>query len=221
MTQEIKILSIVGVISLIMIVGATLLLGRSGGSTSVPITDDRLLVREDSPKTATQSAKVTLVEFGDYQCPACKLSHPQTKQIVEEYSNKEPGTFNFVFRHFPLPQHKNGVIGSRAAESAGLQGKYWQMHNKLYEDQERWGESDNPMETFNEYAKELGLDINKFQQDINSDQFNTKISRDQNDGRALGVNSTPTYFINGEKLVGVPSYEALKSKIEAALNKNP
>lgn len=216
MTQEAKIIAGIGIATLAIIVGGVFVLGKSNQSSGNPlpkITDEKLLIAEDSYKIATDSAKVTIVEFGDYQCPACGAAHPIVKQILNDY----PGKITFVFRNFPLPMHNNGKISAEAAEAAGAQGKFWEMHDKLYETQNAWAETANPINIFLDYAKALGLDTNKFKEDVGGNKYVGRINKDLTDGDKLGVNSTPTFFINGERLVGAPNYNSLKNKIDSQL----
>lgn len=219
MTQEVKVLIGIGVLTVAILVGAVFFLSKSSppisNSTPTASMDPKLLIREDSYKIATDSAKVTIVEFGDYQCPACRQAYPTVKRVIKDYSGK----INFVFRNFPLPQHKNAQISAEAAEAAGVQGKFWQMHDKLYENQDQWAESDQPLDVFLNYATELSLDVTKFQTDVIDKRYIQKITQDQNDGDGLGINATPTFFINQQKIEGVPSYDDFKNKIDSELAK--
>lgn len=210
MSSDQKIILGVAIISA-LILGVAVFSFSSSAKPTEPV-DQTLLVRDNSNKTASSSAKVTLVEFGDYQCPACALAHPITKQLLAEYQ----GQVNFVFRHFPLPQHPNAMISAKAAEAAGEQGKYWEMHNKIYETQPQWENDPNAAAIFTDFAKELGLNENQFNESMNSDKFFSKINGDKNDGEAVGVNSTPTFFINGVKARSF-KYNELKQQIDQAL----
>ena len=144
-------------------------------------------------------AKVVLVEYGDFQCPSCGAAHPQIKEAMETYKNDVA----FIFRNFPLTTiHPNARVSSAAAEAAGLQGKYWEMHNIIYEAQADWEKltGDQRTNIFVGYATALGLDKDKFTTDLASKAVNTKISFDQALGKKIGVNATPTFYLNGEKL---------------------
>lgn len=201
MKDEAKVLLGIGLATIVILVGGVLLLSKSDKSpTSSPEkVNTELLIRDDSNKIGTESAKVTLVEFGDYQCPACGAAHPIVKQILEDHKNK----VLFVFRNFPLPMHKNALIAAQAAEAAGKLGgqeKYWKMHDMLYENQSQWAESNNPLDIFLEYTKDLKLDLDKFKEEVNSNKYENKITQDRQDGNALGVNGTPTFFVNGQKV---------------------
>lgn len=219
MTQEIKILSVIGVATIAIVAGGIFFLGGTSKSAPAQVegvkADANLLVKADSFKIATDSAKVTVVEFADFQCPACGAVYPTVKKIEGEYQ----GRVNFVFRHFPLPQHKNGMSAALAAEAAGEQGKFWGMYDKLFENQDKWSENNNVLDDFVSYAGDLGLDKDKFKAAVENKNFAAKIKRDQDDGFALGVNSTPTFFINGEKNPGALSYSDFKSKIDTELSK--
>ncbi len=215
MTQEVKILSIVGAVTVVILAGAVFLLSGTTTKPSSPNSkaDPKILVRDDSNKTGSPSAKITFVEFGDYQCPSCGAAYPVVKEIIGIYGDK----LRFVFRNFPLPMHPNALPAAEAAEAAGAQGKYWQMYSLLFENQNQWASLSNPTDKFVEYAKQLGLDTDKFRKDVEGSKFANKIQADINDGAGLGVNSTPTFYINGEQMVGVSSFSNLKSKIDTLL----
>lgn len=218
MTQEAKVILGIGAVTLAIVISAAFFLSKPNQESSVSA-DPKVFVREDSHSYAPNPAKVTIVEFGDYQCPACAVAEPAVKEVILKYTPRKSEQVNFVFRNFPLTQHKHSLIAAEAAEAAGEQGKFWEMHDKLYESQSAWAESNNPLELFVSYAKALELNTDKFKQAIESNKFANKIQQDQSDGNTLGVNSTPTFFMNGKRLEGVPSFENFKSKIDAELNK--
>jgi protein-disulfide isomerase len=222
---EAKGLIITGLVTVLILVGGIFLVSKnsnSPASTPKPV-NPALLIKADSHQTATASAEVkslpagrqvTIVEFGDYQCPACGAAYPATKEVLKNYGDK----INFVFRNFPLPQHKNAQISAEAAEAANAQGKFWQMYDKLYETQKDWGESDKPLDKFLVYAKDLGLDVNKFKADVTGNKYKSLIDNDTADGTALNVNATPTFYINGGVLQGVPTYNDFKSILDQILS---
>jgi protein-disulfide isomerase len=162
---------------------------------------------------ATNSATLTLVEFGDYECPACGEYNPIVKQVLTNYSGK----INYVFRNYPLPQHANAPISSYAVEAAGLQGKYWQMHDKVYDTQNDWVNLPDPTNIFVGYANDLGLNINQFTKDLNSSTVKNKVQNDMNDGNTVGITETPTFFLNGIKMTLTGSYDQFKSLIDSSL----
>lgn len=222
MTQEAKILSGIGAACILLLIGAVFFLSKGSSnaplsetSTPIPSAQDKILILPTSHQTASSSAKVTVVEFGDYQCPVCGAAYPITKQVLQNYGNK----INFIFRNFPLPQHQNAQIAAEAAEAAGAQGEFWQMHDKLYENQDAWSEVAQPLSLFDSYASSLNLNIDQFNQDITGNKFTSVIQQDMQDGEALGVNATPTFFINGQPFVGDISYDQFKSTIDQDLAK--
>lgn len=168
-------------------------------------------VRDNSHKVGTGNVQV--VEFGDFQCPACGQAYPDVKKLKEEFKDK----ITFVFRNFPLSSiHPNAQLAAEAAEAAGSQGKFWEMHDKLFETQSQWSSLGDPTSIFVQYAGELKLDVDRFTSDITSRANKERISDDQSDGYAVGVSGTPTFFINGKRQSDF-SYDALKSAIEAEL----
>lgn len=198
------------VATVILLVGGIFLFSKKSDTpaTSKKVSD-ALLMPADSYKTSTGSAEINLVEFGDYQCPACGVYHPFVKKLLEESAGK----VNFVFRHFPLSQHKNAPMASYAVLSAGKQNKYWQMHDKMFETQAEWSDLADPSSKFVEYAKNLNLDTDKFTKDINSKEIKEKVSADMNDGTVVGINATPTYYANGVKLELPSSFEEFKNLV--------
>jgi protein-disulfide isomerase len=143
-----------------------------------------------------KDSKVTMIEYGDFQCPGCESAYPTMKAISEKYQ----GQIAFVFRNFPLTdKHPNAKAAAAAAEAAGLQNKYWEMHNKLYEEQSNWENLDTAQRTsaFTGYAQGLGLNVGTFTKDLTSDVVNQKIMFDQALGRKANVDATPTILLNG------------------------
>lgn len=144
-------------------------------------------------------AKVVLVEYGDFQCPSCGGAHPQVKLVMEEYKDK----VLFIFRNFPLTTiHPNARAAAAAVEAAGLQGKYWQMHDAIFENQNQWTNLTGTQRTdqFVQFANTLGLDTARFTEDLSAETVNKKISFDQAMGKKLDVSATPTFYLNGEKI---------------------
>jgi len=148
------------------------------------------------------SAPVTLVEFGDYQCPACGYYHP----IVEELLRRYPDKVKLEFHHYPLIQmHPYALPAAKAAEAAGDQGKFWEMHDLIYKNQPLWSRSPNPEAQFLAYAADLGLDANKFMRDMKSPDIERRILEDIQRGTNAKVASTPTFIVNGRALDPQPS----------------
>jgi protein-disulfide isomerase len=219
MTNEVKIIVGISVVTLVLVVGAAFLFGGSSSTAqnAQPIKNTSALVHPDSHEMNNHS-KVTLVEFGDFQCPACGAEYPIITQLLQNYGNK----INFVFRNFPLPQHQNAQAAAEAAEAAGAQGKFFEMYNMLYTNQSSWGETDanKSMSYFTQYAKALRLDMNKWTSDVKSSKYKNKIQKDIDDGYAVGVNATPTFFLNGVPIQGGLPYNDFKSKIDDQLKKS-
>jgi protein-disulfide isomerase len=144
-------------------------------------------------------SKVVLIEYGDYQCPGCGSAYPNVKAVTEKYK----GQVAFIFRNFPITSlHPNARVAAAVAEAAGLQGKFWEMHNKLYETQSSWETLNSSERTdfFVSYAKEMGLNAETFKTDLASAKVNQKISYDQAIGKKINVNATPTFYLNGKGL---------------------
>lgn len=166
--------------------------------------------------------KVTLVEYGDFQCPACAQYEPTVKEVYEKYQKD----IQFQFRHFPLQSiHENALAGSRAAEAAGKQGKFWEMHDLLYANQTAWARSATPQTFYDQYAQSIGLNMDQYKKDFASNETNDVIKADLAEGTKLKVDSTPTFYLDGKKLEssqlskdGSPSLEAFSKVIDDAIN---
>lgn len=181
-------------------------LPTDGGTLSVPVGPADHI-------SGSASASVTLVEYSDYQCPACASFYPIIKQILSEPGSEH---VRFVYRNFPLTNiHPNAQLSAQASEAAALQGKFWEMHDMLFENQAKWSGMSNAgaRATFEGYASTLGLDTAKFKRDIDSDAVKAKIRADIEGGTASGVNATPTFFINGKKMAQPRSYEQFKQAV--------
>lgn len=143
------------------------------------------------------NAPVTIEEFADYQCPTCAIMHPKMKEINGLFGNR----VKFVYRSFPLTQmHKNAYDAAVAAEAAGLQGKFWAMQDQLFNNQQAWANSNEPRKIFDEYAQKIGLDVPKFQDDMQGIIAKSRVDADMQRGRSAGIDGTPTIYINGRKL---------------------
>lgn len=160
-----------------------------------------------------KNAKVTLVEYSDFQCPACRQFYAVVKNIALKY----PEQVAIVYRHFPLPQHDKGDLAARASEAAGNQGKFWEMHDKLFDNQSDWSARNDAEQVFVEYAVELGLDKAKFEADLNATQTSERVQRDLESGIKSNVDSTPTFYLNGQKLTNITSYGDLESEVAGAI----
>ncbi|MEN9912709.1 MAG: hypothetical protein RLY66_117 [Candidatus Parcubacteria bacterium] len=157
-------------------------------------------------------AAVTIIEYSDFQCPACALYYP----IVEKVLNESTTTIRFVYRHFPLypVPHKNAFIAAQASEAAGIQGKFWDMYRLLFENQKSWENLPNPQSVFEGYAERIGLNSEAFKKDMASDTVKEKVQSNRDEAISLGVNSTPTFFVNGKAIINPQGYEPFKKLIE-------
>ncbi len=156
-------------------------------------------------------AKNILVEYSDLQCPACGAYEPLIRQLMKDFDNQ----ILLVYRHFPLSQHIHAELASQAAEAAGKQGQFWEMHDLLFDRQGSWENAKDAEATFKGYAKELGLDEAKFAADLNSDEIKKLVDEDANGGLHAGVNSTPTFYLNGKKITNPKTYEEFKTLIQS------
>ncbi len=142
---------------------------------------------------------VELLVYGDFECPACGQFFAIEKQVLDTYKDD----IKFTFRHFPIDTiHPNARAAARAAEAAGAQGKFFEMHDLLYQTQSQWSSqvTTNPQSIFEDYAKQLGLNIDTFKTDYAAESTNSTINADKNEGNSKGVSGTPTYYINGQKV---------------------
>lgn len=158
--------------------------------------------------------KVQLVEFLDFECESCRALYPVMEQIRNEYV----GRIDFGIRYFPIPSHTNSHLAARVVEAAARQGHLEPMYRRMYDTQAQWGESSRSQEAvFRQFAQELELDMARFDRDVNDPAVAARVDRDFDAGLALGVQGTPTLFLNGVELPAMPSYEELRARIDAAL----
>ena len=159
-------------------------------------------------------AAVTLEEFGDFQCPPCGTLASVLTKIEHDYGSK----LRVIFRQFPLAMHNHAAHAAGAAEAAGMQGKFWEMHDLLYRKQVAWSKESDVAPLFTEYAQALGLDLERFREDVASPELRERIEADRERGKSLGVTSTPTIFVNNNQLPPASLNEAgLRAAIDAAL----
>lgn len=143
------------------------------------------------------TAPVKLEEFGDFECPPCGMFHPILKQMQEEFGDK----LQVTFREFPLvPTHQHALAAASAAEAAGLQGKFWEMHHMIYDHQKDWAKEFDVRPIFEGYAKQIDVDVERYKRDVDSDAVARRIMQDGNRGHSLGVKGTPTVFVNGREV---------------------
>jgi protein-disulfide isomerase len=164
-----------------------------------------------------ETAPITLEEFGDFECPPCGQFHPILKKMHDEFGDR----MRVIFREFPLTTyHPHAVAAASAAEAAGMQGKFWEMHHLLYDNQKTWHEAFDVRPIFEGYAKEIKIDVEKFKRDINSDFVAKRITDDGKRARSLNVAGTPTVFMNGRELPfpTIMDENALRKALQAELD---
>lgn len=203
------------VLIIVSVFGLAQISNQPTQSTSVLSEEVKIpAVANNEVTIGTESAKAVLVEYSDFQCPACATYNPLVKQLLKDFEGK----IFYVYRFFPLTQiHKNAELSSYAAYAAHLQGKFGPMQDKLFENQKSWSEDSNAKEIFISYAKKLDLNMAKFEEDINSDSTKQFVLSQEKSAISLGINSTPTFFLNGNRIQNPRSYEEFKNLIEKEL----
>lgn len=166
-----------------------------------------------------ESGIVTVTEYADFQCPGCASFFPIIDEIKEQFKDQ----IRFEFKHFPLVTiHPNAVAAHRAAEAAGRQGKFWEMHDLLYERQSSWSTITNPSDVFRGYAEQLDLDMEQYDSEVNSAEILSTINADTSQGKNLGVSGTPSFFIDGESIpdptTTINTVEAFSARIQEAID---
>lgn len=216
MSSENKFLISAGIVTAILIIGGVFFFSGKGKAETAQDKNFNVAQLTENVKNAkgNSSASITIVEFGDIQCPACGQAQPIIKSTVEKYRDD----VYFVFRHYPLTIHKNAPIAARAAEAAGGQGKFFEMIDVMYAKQAEWSNDTNPREDFRKYAQELGLNVDQFNKDLENDWKNIKT--DYALGNSAGVQSTPTFFINGQIHPGALRTDEFEAIIQSYLNKD-
>jgi protein-disulfide isomerase len=171
----------------------------------------------DPPHTlGSPNAPARLEEFGDFQCPPCGMFHPILKQMHDEFGDK----LQITFREFPLtPAHQHAQAAASAAEAAGMQDKFWPMHDLIYEHQNDWKDKFDVRPIFEGYAQQIGVNLDRYKRDVTSEEVARRIFQDQKRGQSLGVKGTPTVFLNGREVPfeSLPS-EKLRVVLQAAIN---
>lgn len=184
-----------------------LLWGNRTGKSGLPEA-----ATSDDPALGPTDAPVTIVMFSDYQCPYCKLWHDEVLPLIlQEYGTQ----VRYIYRDYPLAGHQEALPAARAANCAGDQGAYWPFHDALFSNRAGFGR-----QAYLQYAQELGLDLQAFQKCLDSTRHEDEVLGDFRDGLRLGVNSTPTFFVNGTRVVGAQPFSIFKQLIEAELAQN-
>ncbi len=168
---------------------------RKPGNSMAPTASQ---VSDQAKVKGPTNAKITLVEYSDFQCPACQAAVPLVHELLAKY----PNDIQVVYRHFPLQMHLWSPVAHQSAECAHSQGKFWEYHDLLYDKQKEWSGQANPTDKFLEYAKSISLNIDQFASCLSDPKITEKVNADRNNGESIQIKSTPTFFLNGERLVG-------------------
>lgn len=180
---------------------------------SAPVKQADLKVTPEDYVRGEKNAPVTIIEYSDFQCPACGAYAPMMLDLL----SKNPKTVRIVYRHFPLDQHVHAREASYAAEAAGLQGKFFEYHDTLFENQKDWEGEKNVTKLFRTYAQELKLDLKKFDADNASASIKDLVENSHASALNFGVDSTPTFFVNGVKIQNPRSIADFQKEIDTAL----
>lgn len=209
---------IIAILAVVAIIGGAVVLGKDEQTTSQG--SNHVFGKADST--------VTLIEYGDFECPACKFFYPIVDQVKEKYQDK----IAFQYKNFPLVQsHRNALAAHRAAEAAGKQGKFFEMYDQLYTNQEDWNgpsqtdpvgvQTDNAIRIFETYAEKLGLDMAKYRTDVADASTSATINADTSEGKdKYAITGTPTFVLNGQKIEDtstMDTVEELSALIDKAL----
>jgi protein-disulfide isomerase len=207
---------IVAVVGLVT-VGAGIMLYRAKRPVPVAISKEKAVGKEGPEKVHARGpadAAVTLEEFGDFQCPPCGGLEGPLQQIERDYAS----SLRVIFRHFPFPIHEHAHAAAYAAEAAGLQGRFWEMHDLLYREQAVWAKTKDAQSLFNSYAGMIGLNLERFKKDVGGELVKAKVESDRKRGEALGVKNTPTIFINNQSVPPTSlNPTALRAAVDAAV----
>lgn len=215
MSTETKVLGIIFIITILVLFGGIFWFSRNqSASSGIKGATVSQIDYNKGQKIGSSSATVKLVEFSDFQCPACRSAEPALKQTLSKY----PDGLQFIYRHFPLPQHIHARQAAALAEVAGEQGKFWEMHDKVFETQDQWSDLTDATAFFLDLAKQLDLDEDKVRQALEGNTFGSKIDDDKLEGQRLGVSATPTFFLNGRRL-SLQTFNDLERAVAEELGK--
>ena len=198
-------------------IGSGALLYRAKRPQVLPISENKTQGDAEAAHVRGNSdAPVTLEEYGDFQCPPCGMVAVFLGQLEKEYDSR----LRVIFRNFPLKMHEHAREAAIAAEAAGLQGRFWEMHDVLYREQEIWSKAPNARELFESYAGTIGLDLGQFREDMDGEKASARVDADRQRGDSLGIITTPTLFINNQPVEQKDrNPEGIRAEINAALEK--
>ena len=210
--------AIVIIVGLTTVVSATMLYRAKRPAVLTISSDDRSDAHRPVHIRGPANAPVTLEEFGDFQCPPCGMLAGPIQQLEKDHSKD----LRVIFHNFPLINHSHAREAACAAEAAGLQGKFWEMHDLLYHEQPEWSKAIDAQALFTAYAGMLGLNVDRFKQDMNSEKVKELVAADQKRGTSLGVQNTPTLFLNNRALDAATMNPAnLRAAVDAAVKAKP
>ena len=199
---------------ILLIIGGLIAVVSSPSSGTQQITVAPVTSRDIT--NGDKTAKVTLIEYADFQCPACGAYHPLIDQLLKDYNGK----LFYVYRMFPLTNiHQNAFVSAEAGYAAWKQGKFFQMDDLLFNNQNSWADVSDPKNIFVSYAKQLNLNIDQFNKDMNSDAAKTYVQDSENEALSEGINATPTFILDGVKIQNPNSYADFQKLINAELAK--
>lgn len=182
-------------VTLLTVIVIAFLFTQKANAPVLP-SDPKLVMGEERFVRGKKDAPVTIVEFSDLQCPACRSTQP----LLDEILTLASGSARLIYRQFPLRQvHKNALAAAKSAEAAAKQNKFWEMHDVLFEKQTEWGEESDPTARFESYATGIGINLDQYKKDLASQSIEDPIVQDEADGNAIGINATPTFFVNNVK----------------------
>lgn len=197
-------------IFVVSIIGLILLVANTNTSSG----DGEIQNLQDWAKGASvEDAKITIVEYADFQCPGCKAAVPEVSKVAEEYGD----SVRVIYKHYPIQGHAQAFRAAEAAEAAGAQGKFWEMQKLIFENQATLSNS-----SYVTFAQQLGLDVDRFEKELNEGLYEADVTADKNEADGLGVTGTPTFFINGElfnpRPGQVPVFEDFRTAIDLILS---
>lgn len=199
-------------ILIIVLITALFFIARPASNSSSSLTS----VSANDHIKGYASSSVIFIEYSDFECPACRNYYFVLRQIMVEFGDQVA----FVFRNFPLSEiHEKAIIAARAAEAAGKQNKFWEMHDLLFEKQEEWSKASDPEKMFISYATLLGISVERFRSDLNSKEVVDFVNKQRKEAIKLGLQGTPSFFINGEKIDNPRSVEDFRVIIKGFLDK--
>lgn len=198
--------------AIILLISSWIMIKLGGGfsGADIPLVDS---LSDSDWIRGNKEAKVVLIEYSDFQCPACAYYSKMVNDIVSEFGNH----MAFAYRHFPLEKHENAKKAAYAAEAAGVQGKFWEMHDILFTYQNTWTKQVNPEDTFQKFAADLGLNMDQFDSDYNSRKIRKNVDLDIESGEKNRLDYTPTLFLNGKQIKNPKNYDEFRTLIREAI----